>query len=196
MDTLTKVLKGGKTYYNRARSFNRCNSTWFDSFDLIHYSIIESIETGKQYEKCANIIRHRADYDIAKYGNMVYRPRMRQKVAGWNKTACAFLREVNELLTIRGIREGMHAMNGGEAQFGRYSVDFFLPKYKIVVEYNESHHYIDKQRINRDNNRRLYLEKITNLPLIVVHDGIETPNACVKMIIRNIKLYKEKQWYS
>jgi hypothetical protein len=113
--------------------------------------------------------------------------------AGWNKNACMYFQEVNALLSDWGFPIGMHAMNGGEKQFGRYSVDFYIPEYLIIVEYNEAHHYVDRQRIVRDSNRKVYLSKIVNLPILVIHEHKETPRYCAKEIVKLIEYREEKE---
>jgi hypothetical protein len=195
---IEKILLGKKSYYNFARRFNALETKTRNHFDYIHDVIAEYLETSDNLETIigritSNARYHSVDGDFIATIKYKYKG---MKIPGWNKKACEFFIQVNHILKDSGYPTGRHAMNGGEKTFGKYSVDFYIPGYNIICEYNEAAHYTDKQKINRDLHRRWYLEIITNLPIIIIHEDNQTPKYCAQKIIDNINLYNLKIKYA
>jgi len=63
----------------------------------------------------------------------------------YNKTACRIFDVINKRLNVNGL----HALNGGEKVVdGRYAVDYYCEDLKLIIEWDEPHHFTEKQRIN------------------------------------------------
>jgi hypothetical protein len=193
---LDRILRGKKAYYNAARGFNWVANNVDNHFDLLHDAICYSLENNEDINLAIGVIAHRAKTRQRKNIPIAQFKHKKKAPAGWNMKAGRFFIAVNNILKENGYPEGCHAMNGGEKTFGRYSVDFYMPHYGIVCEYNEPRHYLEKQAINREMHRRWYLEIITNLPLIVIHEDNETPQECYRRIVRNIALWHYKKSYA
>lgn len=192
------ILACRKSYYNAARRFNSVQTRIVNGFDLLHDAICLSLEEPTDLQTA--ILKIRAKHGSKCRGHHIdfeyrYSLKLWKHVAGWNKKACLYFDQVNRILESSGYPIGQHAMNGGEKQFGHYAVDFYIPEYMVIVEYNEKAHYETLQKITRDNNRRLYLTKITNIPVIVIHEDLESEIHCAREIIRNIKYFNAKQEY-
>lgn len=191
------ILACKKSYYNAARQFNSVQSYSENVFDLLHDAIILTLEENINIEKSINRIKSKARLGKNhKYKDLIcdFKFKQGKRVAGWNKKACEYFEKVNRLLIKNGLPIGKHAMNGGEKQFSCYSVDFYIPGYEIIVEYNEPAHYNSKWKINQDYYRKKYLEIITDLPVITVHEGKQSHLWCYREILRNIELYKCKHY--
>jgi len=196
LEKLEKILLGKKTYYNAARGYNALENNCYSSFDYLHDAIVECLEKKCDYDTarlrvCGRVRtqnKHREKEHVFKYKYGL--------PPGWGWKASNFLKEVNCILDAKGFPQGRYALNGGEKKFGIYSVDFFIPFYQVVVEYNENLHYETARKIAYDRNRRIYIEKCIDLPMIIIHEDKETPKQCAKIIIDHIDLSIAKKRFA
>lgn len=72
---------------------------------------------------------------------------------------------------------------------GSYTVDFFLPDSKIVVEYDEKHHKGPTHR-ERDQERQRYIEETLNARFVRVAQGSEVEG--LNAVLRQIFTAKER----
>jgi very-short-patch-repair endonuclease len=193
---LGQVVAGGNIYYNSARSFNYSVNNVQDHFDLLHDAIVRCLEEGIDFYTSVCDINKSVRHENLKHERLELVKHTQKRPAGWNFRAGKYFCDLNRLLVKNNIQEGMHAMNGGEKQFGMYSVDFYIPEYEIIIEYNEASHYANKKKMSYDSNRRKYLEKITGVPVVIVHENKESVLWCLREIKRIIKLSNLKMLYA
>jgi hypothetical protein len=197
LEKLEKILLGKKTYYNAARGYSSIENNCYSAFDYLHDAIVECLEKKCAYETASNRVRSRARTINKCIEKKEYVLRYKKPMpTGWGWKASCFLKTVNQILKDKGFPQGRYALNGGEKQFGIYSVDFFIPFYQVVVEYNENQHYETAKKIAYDRYRRIYIEKCTDLPIIIIHEDKETPKQCAQMIIDHIDLSIEKKRFA
>jgi very-short-patch-repair endonuclease len=62
--------------------------------------------------------------------------------AAFNELACKYFNMINKKLKLNGY----HALNGGEKEFIGYSLDYYDPKLKLIIEWDEKRHHEPKIR--------------------------------------------------
>jgi len=180
-------LLNEKKYHKHARQLSNYVNVMSDQYDILHDIIVEALSSGKSIQACSNKIRREIIKKNELIENDVRYAKRDYRRGNFNLKACRFFDEVNDILKWKGYQQGKHATNGGEKRVGKYYVDFFVPHYDIVVEYNEPAHYYDSYRINYDFRRRVFIENVYDMPIVVVHEDLETPEQAARLIIRHIE---------
>lgn len=203
-----------KSYHYKASRLNYWAYRGETGYDVLHEAIAEAIHNGVTINKGIESVRadRRKDqtalykrqsengedhdrYELFGDDNRYNRGRIN---ANFNYDACNFFDGLNVELEFRGYPKGKHATNGGEVSFlapknsttkaACYFVDFCIPDFGVVVEYNEHEHYYSKERVWYDFQRVIDIESITNIPIIRVRQGSEDVHKIANEVVRMIKL--------
>ena len=187
-------IENEKYYHKRARMLSNLVTDVSDQYDILHDIYVETLSSGCTWQKAFNKVKS----EIVKYqglkGCEIKHKFSRYGVPNFNKKACKYFDRVNDILIRCGYQTGHHAMNGGEKKIGPYYVDFYIPGYNIIVEYNESHHYYT-ENVKADTKRRRFLERLTDMPIIIIHENVEKETFCARQIINSIEYRLEKDKY-
>lgn len=200
---IDKLAKDEQFYHKMATALSKRQTKVKNGYDVLHDSIVESLETGDDWKTCRARINRKIDNKDVRDNNDEYINRHyvkanigRRLYPTFNMNACKFFDVVNDILHWSGYPIGYHATNGGEKKILRFYLDFYIPEYCIVIEYNEKQHYWSKKYRDYDKWRRYEIERITNMPMIIVHEDKETPEEIAKSVIRHIEYSVEKKTYN
>lgn len=177
----TSVKSGSDILHSILLEMLENDSTW----DAARRKVIYSIENTDNQKLNDDYIKN--NHDNPRYYKQLY--------PTFNLYACELFDDLNEMLLDINTPRGLHGTDGGEKKIGKYWVDFYIPEYKIVIEYNEKHHYWSIPKRQYDLHRRQYIEDRIEKPIIIIHEGKEDLQWVVNEIKRSIKYHKLKKVY-
>jgi len=159
---------------NKTRIHLKCD---IDGFEWsVRYSHFINSKSGCpicRYEKSFNTMIERYGEAYLKY------------VPKYNPHTIQFIDDLSELTGINF----NHAVNGGEKKFHKYWVDGYNEDYNIVLEFDEKHHNLQKEK---DEERQQYIEDNFGCTFIRIdwEQFINNTEEEIGLLVEKIELFK------